>query len=92
MPAPIPLPVPKRRGPQPPPPSGPPTEPRLEAYPLLPGEDGAAWARHAGEVLAGLAPADGLERKLAAAVAVGMWRELRADRIEAEVLTDIRPG
>ena len=93
MPEPIPLHARQPRGPErPPPPPPPSTDPRLQLFPLLPGEDGAAWARHAGEVLDGLAPMDGLERKLAAAVAVGLWRECRADRIEAEVLTDIGPA
>ncbi|MFZ1429297.1 MAG: hypothetical protein WAS21_21275, partial [Geminicoccaceae bacterium] len=91
MPEPIPLHARQPRGPAHPPPPPPPTDPRLQLFPLLPGEDGAAWSRHAGEVLDGLGPLDGLERKLAAAVAVGMWRECRADRIEAEVLTDIAP-
>ncbi len=89
MPEPIPLPTRQPRRPVPPPP---PTDPRLQDFPLLPGEDTAAWTRHSGDVLAGLGPVDALERKLAAAVAVGMWREGRADRIEAEVLTDIGPS
>ena len=39
----------------------------------------------------GYGPVDATERKLVDAIAVAMWKEIRADRFEAEVLTDIPP-
>ena len=39
----------------------------------------------------GYRPVDATEKKLVDAIAVAMWKEIRADRFEAEVLTDIPP-
>ena len=64
---------------------------RSKAFGLLPEESPEAWRRHLLELRAGLAPEDGAERKLVDAMAAAAWKELRADRIEAEALADIPP-
>ena len=64
---------------------------RARAFGLLPEDDPAEWTRHVQDLEAGYGPVDAVETKLVDAIAVAMWRELRADRFEAEVLTDIAP-
>jgi hypothetical protein len=64
---------------------------RSKAFGLLPEEDPEDWRRHVLELRAGLAPEDGAERKLVDAMAAAAWKEVRADRIEAEALADIPP-
>jgi hypothetical protein len=56
---------------------------------LLPDEDEAAFRGHEALWLATYAPRDGLEHEAALAVIRAMWREMRADRIEAQVPTDL---
>ena len=64
---------------------------RARAFGLLPEDDPAEWTRHVQDLEEGYGPMDATEQKLVDAIAVAMWRELRADRFEAEVLTDIKP-
>ena len=64
---------------------------RARDFALLPEDDPAEWRRHVQDLERGYGPVDATETKLVDAIAVAMWRELRADRFEAEVLADIRP-
>jgi hypothetical protein len=57
---------------------------RSKQFGLLPEENPEEWRRHVLELRAGLAPEDGAERKLVDAMAAAAWKELRADRIEAQ--------
>ena len=56
---------------------------------LLADEDEAAWREHEALWLATYAPRDGLEHEATLAVIRAMWREIRADRLEAQVLGDL---
>ena len=56
---------------------------------LLPDEDPAEFHQHEALWLATYAPRDGLEHQAALTVIRAMWREIRADRLEALVLTDL---
>ena len=62
---------------------------RARGFGVLPSEDPAAFARHAAAVAAVYAPRDEVELRLVESIAVAMWKELRADRIEADVLAGI---
>src|SRR3954447_14717432 len=64
---------------------------RARAFALLPEEDPAEWARHLADLRMVYGPLDAAEEKLVAALAVAMWKEVRADRQEAEVLAAIPP-
>ena len=64
---------------------------RARSFALLPEEDPAEWAEHLLDLRAGYAPTDAAEEQLVAALAVAMWKEIRADRQEAEVLAAIAP-
>lgn len=59
------------------------------AFFLLPDEDPAAFARHEALWLDAWAPRDRAEHEAAAAAIRCLWREERADRLEALVLTDL---
>ena len=52
---------------------------------LLPDEDPAEFAVHEAELLAAYSPRDHAEREAVRA----MWREIRSDRLEAQVLGDL---
>ena len=56
---------------------------------LLPDEDQAEFLRHEAMWLAVWSPRDLHEHQAAEAVIRAMWREVRADRLEAQVLTDL---
>ena len=56
---------------------------------LLPDEDPAEFQAHESLWLAEWRPRDAQEREAAAAAIRAMWREVRADRLEAAVLTDL---
>ena len=56
---------------------------------LLPDEDPAGFREHEATWLAAWTPRDLLEHEAAAAAIRAMWREIRADRLEAQVLTDL---
>ena len=64
---------------------------RARDFVLLPEEDPAEWRQHVLDLEDGYGPVDATEKKLVDAIAVAMWKEIRADRFEAEVLTDIPP-
>ncbi len=59
---------------------------RARGFGLLPEEDPADWAEHLADLRRCLAPEDEAEEKLVTALAVAMWKEIRADRTEAGVL------
>jgi hypothetical protein len=56
---------------------------------LLPDEDPAEFAAHEAGLLAEWRPRDQAEREAAEAAIRLMWREIRGDRLEAQVLTDL---
>lgn len=56
---------------------------------LLPDEDPAEFQEHEATWLAAWSPRDRHEHEAAAAAIRAMWREIRADRLEAQVLTDL---
>ena len=56
---------------------------------LLPDEDPAEFRAHEAMWLAEWSPRDLHEHEAAAAAIRAMWREIRADRLEAQVLTDL---
>ena len=60
---------------------------RAREFGLLPEEDQAEWGQHVRDLEEGYGPEDATEKKLVASIAAAMWREIRADRMEAEVLT-----
>ena len=60
---------------------------RSRVFGLLPEEDPAEWAEHLADLRRDLGPDDPTEEKLVTAIAVAMWKEIRADRAEAGVLT-----
>ena len=64
---------------------------RARAFGLLPEEDPAEWAVHLAAVHAGLGPREPFEEQLSTAVAVAMWLEIRADRVECDVMAEIAP-
>jgi hypothetical protein len=65
---------------------------RARHFALLPHEDPAELEALARAARAAYRPADAIERELVEAVVVALWRELRADRLEAEALADIAPA
>src|SRR5215212_6917373 len=64
---------------------------RARAFALLPEEDPALWDEHLCDLRSGYGPMDAAEEKLVTTLAVAMWKEIRADRQEAEVLAAIPP-
>ena len=64
---------------------------RARDFALLPEEDPQEWRQHVLDLEQGYGPVDATESKLVDAIAAATWHELRADRFEAEVLTDIKP-
>ena len=60
---------------------------RARGFALLPEEDPAEWDEHLADLRRCLAPADATEEKLVTALAVAMWKEVRADRAEAGAFT-----
>ena len=56
---------------------------------LLPDEDPAEFRQHEAELLAAFRPRDHAEREAVLAVVRTMWREIRGDRLEAQVLGDL---
>src|SRR3954451_14085335 len=65
---------------------------RSAEFGLLPDEDAGAWEAHLAGVRATYFPQDPVEVHLVEGIAVAQWRELRADRVEADVMSDIRPA
>ena len=60
---------------------------RSRGFALLPEEDPSEWTEHLADLRRDLGPVDPTEEKLVTAIAVAMWKEIRADRTEAGVLT-----
>ena len=56
---------------------------------LLPDEDPAEFRQHEAELVAAFRPRDHAEREAVLAVVRVMWREIRGDRLEAQVLGDL---
>lgn len=65
---------------------------RARHFSLLPHEDPGEFAALAQAVRETYRPGCPVERELVEAIAVALWRELRADRLEGEVLADIPPA
>jgi len=65
---------------------------RARHFALLPHEDPAEFAALAAATREAYRPTCAVERELVEALAVALWREIRADRLEAEVLADIPPA
>lgn len=65
---------------------------RAARFALLPHEDPEAFRALVAELRGRYRPADAVEQELVDAVAVAMWREARADRLEAEALADLPPA
>lgn len=64
---------------------------RARNFALLPHEDPAAFEALAQAARETYRPACPIERELVEAIVVALWREMRADRLEGEVLADIPP-
>ena len=60
-----------------------------QAFALLPGEDAEAYAALLADLTRRYRPADALAAHLVQRLASVMWRQQRADRLEAEVLTQL---
>ena len=60
---------------------------RAREFGLLPEEDPEEWRQHVRDLMDGYRPVDATEEKLVSAIAAAMWKEIRADRFEAGVLT-----
>ncbi|MGE3740350.1 MAG: hypothetical protein AB7I59_12710 [Geminicoccaceae bacterium] len=56
---------------------------------LLPDENPEEFAAHEAELLATYRPRDHAEREAVLALVRAMWREIRGDRLEAQVLGDV---
>jgi hypothetical protein len=56
---------------------------------LLPDEDPAAFAAQEAELVAEFRPRDLLEREAVLALVRALWREVRGDRLEAQVLAGL---
>ena len=67
---------------------------RAREFGLLAAESPVDWAEHLADLRAALGPVDGFEEKLVVGLAAAMWKEIRADRVECDVLSEIpaRPG
>ncbi|MCS6879441.1 MAG: hypothetical protein N2038_03830 [Geminicoccaceae bacterium] len=65
---------------------------RARGFALLPHEDEDSFQALCAEVRRAYAPADAVEAIYVDAIAIAIWRERRADRLEAEVLADIAPA
>ena len=65
---------------------------RARHFALLPHEDPAEFEALAAATREAYRPACAVERELVEALVVALWREIRADRLEAEILADIPPA
>ena len=65
---------------------------RAREFGLLPEENQAEWAEHVRDLRAGYGPVDATEEKLVTAIAGTMWKEIRADRAEADAMIAIAPS
>ncbi len=65
---------------------------RSKRFVLLPEEDTEEFSSFVADVRAAYGPEDAVEAGQVDAIAVAMWREIRADRIEGEVMAANLPG
>jgi len=65
---------------------------RAARFALLPHEDPEEFRALVAELRERYRPSDPVERELVDAIAVAIWREMRADRLEAEALADVPPA
>lgn len=65
---------------------------RAQDFALLPEEDPEAWRALVLALRAAYRPRDAAEAVYVDAIAVAIWRERRADRLEAEAMADIAPA
>lgn len=65
---------------------------RAEGFALLPDEDAETFRCLVDELRRAVRPADAVECLYVDAIAIAIWRERRADRLEAEILADIAPA
>lgn len=56
---------------------------------LLPDEDPAAYAAFTADMLASLRPRDPAEQRVANLAVQAMWRQMRADRLEADIMGEL---
>ena len=59
---------------------------RAREFCLLPEEDPEEWRQHVHDLMDGYRPVDATEEKLVTAIAATMWKEIRADRFDAEAI------
>ena len=65
---------------------------RSKRFLLLPEEDPEDFASLVADIRAAYGPEDAVEPAQVEAIAVAMWREIRADRVETEVMAGNLPG
>ncbi len=65
---------------------------RSKRFLLLPEEDPEDFASLVSDIRAAYGPEDAVELAHVEAIAVAMWREIRADRVETEVMAGNLPG
>ncbi len=65
---------------------------RSKRFLLLPEEDPEDFASLVSDIRAAYGPEDAVESAHVEAIAVAMWREIRADRVETEVMAGNQPG
>ncbi len=64
---------------------------RAEKFRLLPEETVEEFEAFAAEIKKDLKPRDAMERQFVEAIVIAFWREVRADRMEADVMSDMPP-
>ncbi len=64
---------------------------RAEKFRLLPEESVEEFVAFAAEIRKDLKPRDAMERQFVEAIVIAFWREVRADRMEADVMSDMPP-
>lgn len=62
---------------------------RAQSFDLLPGESLQEFEAFAASIKEDLAPSDRMERHYVESIVIAMWREMRIDQLEAEVLSDM---
>ncbi len=64
---------------------------RAEKFRLLPEETVEEFVAFAEEIKKDLKPRSAMERQFVEAIVIAFWREVRADRMEADVMSDMPP-
>ncbi|MEO1019374.1 MAG: hypothetical protein AAFY56_17030, partial [Pseudomonadota bacterium] len=65
---------------------------RAKKFFLVPHERPEEFEQFAAEMREAHDPRDAIEQRHVESIVIAMWREMRADRLEAEVFSDIPPG